>query len=115
MNFARTLLAAALACAAATAIAADQDWQTSLKIADRSATAKTEKNGYRLDSNGHARAIAAQPLRSETASPLVDALFALAQAEAADARTRQLTDGAYNHGKPIPCDCFVTGVKWQFV
>ncbi|HEX7916955.1 MGH1-like glycoside hydrolase domain-containing protein [Rudaea sp.] len=115
MNFARTLLVVALACAASTVVAADPDWQTSLKFADRSATAKTEKNGYRLDSNGHARTIATQPLRSETASSIVDALFALAQAEAAEARTKQLTDGAYNHGKPIPCDCFVTGVKWPFV
>jgi len=115
MNFARTLLAVALTCAASTVVAADQDWKTSLKVADRSATAKAEKNGYRLESNGRARTIATQPLRSETASPLVDALFALAQAEASEARTQQLTDGAYNHGKPIPCDCFVTGVKWPFV
>jgi len=115
MNFVRTLLAAALACAASAVVAADQDWKTSLKFADRSATARAEKNDYRLDSNGHVRTIAAQPLRSETASPLVDSLFALAQAEAAEARTKELTDGAYNHGKPIPCDCFVTGVKWPFV
>ena len=113
MKFASVLLAAALVpCVAA---ADDDDWQTSLKFGDRGATIKAEKNGYRLDSNGNAHTIPMQPLRSETASPLVDALFALAQSEAADARTQQLVDGAYNHGKPIPCDCFVTGVKWPFV
>ena len=113
MRFAPVFFAAALI--PGLLAAAGDDWQTSLAFADRTATAKAEKNGYRLDANGSARTIAIQPLRSETASPLVDALFALAQAEAAEARTEQLVDGAYNHGKPIPCDCFVTGVKWPFV
>ncbi|WP_347260826.1 Six-hairpin glycosidase-like protein [Rudaea sp.] len=114
MKLAPALLAAALVSLTSTA-AAEADWQTTLTGAGRTATAKAEKSGYRLDSNGHTRTIAAQALRSETASPLVDALFALAQAEAGEAKTKQLTDGAYNHGKPIACDCFVTGVKWPFV
>jgi len=114
MTFASALFLATLTLATSAA-AADSDWRTSLKFDNRSATAAVEKGGYRLDSDGHPRTIAAQPLRSDTASPLVDALFALAQDEANQAKTRQLTDGAYNHGKPIPCDCFVTGVKWPFV
>jgi len=97
------------------AVAADTDWQSKLQFHDRTATASFNGKIYALESNGKKLAIPAQPLRSETASPLVDALFALAQTEAADARTQQLTDGAYNHGKPIACDCFVTGVKWPFV
>ena len=96
-------------------LAASGDWQTQIEFQGRSAQAALGAGGYRLNSNGKPLKIAAQPLRSETASPLVDALFALAQAEAGEAKTKQLTDGAYNHGKPIPCDCFVTGVKWPFV
>jgi hypothetical protein len=96
-------------------LAAGGDWRTSLEFDGRTATATAEKTGYRLDSNGSTHTIAAQLLRSETASPLVDALFALAQVEADGAKTKELTDGAYNHGKPIACDCFVTGVKWPFV
>jgi len=114
MTFASALFLATLTLATSAA-AADSDWRTSLNFDNRSATAAVEKGGYRLGSDGHPRTIAAQPLRSDTASPLVDALFALAQDEANQAKTRQLTDGAYNHGKPIPCDCFVTGVKWPFV
>ncbi|MFT3790998.1 MAG: Six-hairpin glycosidase-like protein [Rudaea sp.] len=95
--------------------AAGNNWQDQIQFDGRTATAKAEKNAYRLDSNGSVRAIPMQAMRSETASPLVDALFALAQVEADGAKTKELTDGAYNHGMPIPCDCFVTGVKWPFV
>ncbi len=92
------------------------DWQTRIEFEQRSASALVEKNGdYRLDANGSVRTIAKQAERSETASPLVDALFALAQSEASEAKVSELRDSAYNHGKPIPCDCFVTGVKWPFV
>ncbi|MGH8123166.1 MAG: Six-hairpin glycosidase-like protein, partial [Rudaea sp.] len=114
MSVAQTILLAALSAAGSTATAGGE-WQTQIEFQGRSATAAVAANAYRLDSNGNARTIAAQAMRSETASPLVDALFALAQTEAADARTGQLVDGAYNHGKPIPCDCYVTGVKWPFV
>ena len=114
MSVSKIILLVALSVAGATA-AAGGEWQTQIAFQGRSATATVEANAYRLDANGHTRTIAAQAMRSETASPLVDALFALAQTEAADARTGQLVDSAYNHGKPIPCDCYVTGVKWPFV
>jgi hypothetical protein len=92
------------------------DWQTRIEASGRTASASAGKDGgYRLDSNGSERRISRQSERSETASPLVDALFALAQSEAAEAQVKALLDGAYNHGKPIPCDCYVTGVKWPFV
>ncbi|MBN8887002.1 MAG: Six-hairpin glycosidase-like protein [Rudaea sp.] len=103
----------------AAAAVADTDgfviWQNFIAFENRHAGAAVEKAGYRLDSNGTARTIPMQAMRSETASPIVDALFALAQVEADGAKTKALTDGAYNHGKPIACDCFVTGVKWPFV
>ena len=92
------------------------DWQTHIEFGQRNASVVVEKNGdYRLDANGSGHIIAKQAERSETASPLVDALFALAQSEANDAKVKELRDSAYNHGNPIPCDCFVTGVKWPFV
>jgi hypothetical protein len=111
MRFALSLLALI----SATTAAAESDWQSQIHFLDRSASASRTAAGYVLDANGSKREIPKQPATSETASALVDALFALAQAEAAEARTTQLSDGAYNHGKPIPCDCFVTGVKWPFV
>ena len=102
--------------AAASVFAADGDWQSQLKFLDRTARASRLGDGtYRLDSSGSVKTIAKQAMRSETASPLVDALFALAQSEAAEAQVKELRDSAYNHGNPIPCDCYVTGVKWPFV
>ena len=109
------LLPALLAFAAASAADVDGNWQTRIAFQHRVATVAVSKDGFRLDSNGSVRKIAMQSERSETASPLVDALFALAQSDAADAQVKELLDGAYNHGKPIPCDCYVTGVKWPFV
>ncbi|MEP6940375.1 MAG: Six-hairpin glycosidase-like protein [Rudaea sp.] len=100
---------------AGSASAAETDAQSRVVSGQRSATASIDGDGYRLDANGSVHKIARQAERSETASPLVDALFALAQGEASDARVSELLDGAYNHGKPIPCDCYVTGVKWPFV
>ncbi len=97
------------------AFAVDSDWRSQIKFLDRNASASRTATGYRLDANGTVHEIPKQASSSETASALVDTLFALAQSEAADARTTQLIDGAYNHGQPIPCDCFVTGVKWPFV
>ena len=111
----RLFLPALLVFATASAADVDGNWQTRVAFQNRVATVAVSKDGFRLDSNGSKRKIAMQSERSETASPLVDALFALAQSEAADAQVKELLDGAYNHGKPIPCDCYVTGVKWPFV
>jgi hypothetical protein len=61
------------------------------------------------------RVIAAQPLRSETASTLFDGLFAMAQDDLALDSVSAIRDGAFDHGQPIPCQCFVTGLKWPYV
>jgi len=61
------------------------------------------------------RVIAAQPLRSETASVLFDGLFAMAQDDLALDSVSAIRDGAFDHGQPIPCECFVTGLKWPYV
>jgi hypothetical protein len=61
------------------------------------------------------RVIAAQPLRTETASALFDGLFAMAQDDLALDSVSAIRDGAFDHGQPIPCQCFVTGLKWPYV
>ncbi|MDW2983271.1 Six-hairpin glycosidase-like protein [Rhodanobacter sp. KK11] len=61
------------------------------------------------------RVIAAQPLSTETASALFDGLFAMAQDDLAQDSVSAIRDGAFDHGQPIPCQCFVTGLKWPYV
>jgi hypothetical protein len=61
------------------------------------------------------RDIAAQRMRVETASPMFDGLFALAQDELAQDSVTAIRDGAFDHGQPIPCNCFETGAKWPYV
>ncbi len=71
--------------------------------------------GYVLDGPFGTRRIPAAPLRSRTASPLVDGLFAMAQQELAENSVDAIRDPAYDHGAPMPCRCYVTGVKWPYV
>lgn len=61
------------------------------------------------------RVIAAQPLHAETASALFDGLFAMAQDDLAQDSVSAIRDGAFDHGQPIPCACFETGLKWSYV
>ena len=61
------------------------------------------------------RVIAAQPLRTDTASALFDGLFAMAQDDLTLDSVGAIRDGAFDHGQPIPCQCFVTGLKWPYV
>jgi hypothetical protein len=50
-----------------------------------------------------------------TGNAQFDALFALAVDDARRNSVREITDGQYNGGKPIPCRCFETGEKWHYV
>src|SRR5690349_2100181 len=50
-----------------------------------------------------------------TASPLFDALFAMAVDDAHQASVTEIRDGSYNDGQPIRCLCFETGEKWHYV
>ena len=59
--------------------------------------------------------IAAQPMRSVTASPMFDALFALAQQEMDQDRVEAIRDPSFDEGRPVPCDCFKTGANWPYV
>lgn len=53
--------------------------------------------------------------RVQTASPLFDALFAMALDDAKQNSVAAIRDGAYNAGQPIDCECFQTGEKWHYV
>jgi hypothetical protein len=61
------------------------------------------------------RVIARQPLRADTNSTLFDGLFAMAQDDLAKDSVTAIRDGAFDHGQPIPCQCFETGLKWPYV
>lgn len=51
-----------------------------------------------------------------TASPMFDALYALALEEVRELSVDQIRDGAFNNGDPVDCDgCFETGAKWNYV
>ncbi|MEO8998855.1 MAG: Six-hairpin glycosidase-like protein [Rhodanobacter sp.] len=73
------------------------------------------KYGYTLAWPYGQRVIAAQPLRVDTASTLFDGLFAMAQDDLTGDSVEAIRDGAFDHGRPIPCQCFETGLKWPFV
>jgi hypothetical protein len=98
-----------------TAAVRDSNWQTGLSFRDRYASASFDGKTYRLDSNGSQHEIPIQNLRADTASPLFDALFALAQQELTEAHVTKIKDSAFNHGQAIDCDCFETGKKWTYV
>ena len=105
----------------ASAPAVAGEWRDSVAWQGRSAKIEAIGDGrYRLRADGEGEpavslTIAAQPLRSETASPLFDGLFALAQQELQENRVSAIRDDAFNHGKPLPCDCFQTGARWPYV
>ncbi|QKV96321.1 hypothetical protein HUT19_35260 [Streptomyces sp. NA02950] len=50
-------------------------------------------------------------------SVLLDGLYAMAHDDAKRNETDQLTDDAYNDGKPVPCPggCYITGKAWTYV
>ncbi|GAA5083039.1 Six-hairpin glycosidase-like protein [Lysobacter panacisoli] len=105
-------------CGATFAQAAGPDagaWQHGLDWRGRSVSVETLPDGFRLHAVAGERTIARQAMSSDTASPLFDALFALAQAELREAQVASITDGAFDNGRPIPCPCFETGEKWRYV
>ncbi|HWV15933.1 MAG TPA: amylo-alpha-1,6-glucosidase [Cellvibrio sp.] len=48
-------------------------------------------------------------------SPLFDALFSLAIDDMKQDSVKAIRDYNYNNGEAIPCDCFETGEKWNYV
>ncbi|KQQ75345.1 Six-hairpin glycosidase-like protein [Xanthomonas sp. Leaf131] len=104
-------MAATLGVAASSPVLADE-----LEFQGRRAQAQAlDDGGFVLRWPQGERRIAAQPMRTQTASALFDALFALAQQEMADDRVEAIRDPAFNDGKPVPCACFETGERWPYV
>ncbi|MDG2539476.1 Six-hairpin glycosidase-like protein [Dyella jiangningensis] len=115
----RRMLPLALACSAlfsagvarADAIGADQlSWQGK--------TASMSANGdgsFVLHATAGERRIPAQKAVVHTASPLFDGLFAMAQDDLHHDSVNAIQDPAFDHGKPIPCECFKTGDRWPYV
>lgn len=50
-----------------------------------------------------------------TRNHLFDALYALAREEARENSVDAISDGSFNDGKAIPCNCFETGRLWKYV
>jgi hypothetical protein len=91
-------------------------WHESLSWHGREARVTVRLDGkYLLHSPTGERVIAAQRWRVKTASPLFDALFAMAQQDLARDSVGVITDAAFDHGRPIPCRCFIAGKEWPFV
>jgi hypothetical protein len=95
---------------------ASGSWRHSLSWRGQQARVSVRLDGkYVLRSPAGERVIAAQRWRVQTASPLFDALFAMAQEDLALDSVSAITDAAFDHGRPIPCRCFIAGKEWPFV
>ncbi len=100
----------------AAAPAAAAAWHYGLSWRGQRARVSVRPDGkYVLHSPAGERVIAAQRWRTRTASPLFDALFAMAQEDLSKDSVQAITDAAFDHGQPIPCRCFIAGEKWPFV
>lgn len=98
--------------AQASVIGANDDIQWNGRRAGMSAQAD---GSFVLHASSGDRAITAQKLSVHTASPLFDGLFAMAQDDLSHDAVSAIKDGAYDHGKEIPCRCYATGEKWPYV
>ena len=61
------------------------------------------------------RVIPAQAFQADTASTLFNGLYAMAQDDLGQDSVSAIRDGAFDHGQPIACHCFETGLKWPYV
>lgn len=87
-----------------------------LEFAGRTARAESVAGGgFVLHTPDRQLRIAAQPMRSDTGSPMFDALFALAQQEMDQDRVDAIRDPSFDEGRPVPCECFKTGANWPYV
>lgn len=87
-----------------------------LEFAGRTARAESVAGGgFVLHTPDRQVRITAQPMRSDTASPMFDALFALAQQELDQDRVEAIRDPSFDEGRPVPCECFKTGANWPYV
>lgn len=91
-------------------------WRDEISWRGQQAHMSVAKNGqFTLTGPFGKRDIGTQRMRVDTASPMFDGLFAMAQEELAQDSVTAIRDGAFDHGQPIPCTCFETGAKWPYV
>jgi hypothetical protein len=91
-------------------------WHDNLQWRGRTASIEVQPGGgFLLQAAHDKRAIPAPPWAVRTASPLFDGLYAMAQDDLRQDSVSSIHDGAYDHGRPIPCTCFETGDKWHYV
>ncbi|HSM99858.1 MAG TPA: Six-hairpin glycosidase-like protein [Rudaea sp.] len=76
---------------------------------------RSKDGGFILRGPFGERAISASAWSVQTASPLFDGLFAMAQDDLRQDSVEAIRDDAFDHGQPIPCHCFETGAKWHYV
>lgn len=102
--------------AALAAGAQGEAWRDEIAWRGQQAHMSTAQDGqFTLTGPFGKRAIGTQRMRAQTASPMFDGLFALAQDELRQDSVTAIRDGAFDHGQPIPCVCFETGAKWPYV
>jgi hypothetical protein len=102
--------------AALAAGAADTTWHDQLSWRDQQARMTVAADGrFTLSGPFGHRDIGTQAMRVDTASTLFNGLFAMAQDDLRQDSVTAIRDGAFDHGQPIPCTCFETGVKWPYV
>jgi len=104
-----------LATAVSASAASASSWHRHVDWQGRQATMQATGNGYLLTYPGGSRQIAAGASAARTASPLFDGLFAMAQDDLKLDSVTSIQDGAFDHGQPMPCHCFETGLKWPYV
>lgn len=98
------------------ALAASDVWRDQISWRGQSSQMSvTADQGFTLTGPFGKRSIPEQLMRTSTASPMFDGLFAMAQDELKQDSVTAIQDGAFDNGHPIPCTCFVTGVKWPYV
>ncbi|MBD8874385.1 Six-hairpin glycosidase-like protein [Rhodanobacter sp. DHB23] len=91
-------------------------WHDSLQWRNQTASIEMQAGGgFLLHAAHDTRRIPAPPYAVQTASPLFDGLYAMAQDDLRQDSVNAIRDGAYDHDQPIPCDCFATGEKWPYV
>ncbi len=101
--------------AAAAMPATSGNWHTTLTwMGHEARVVRRPGGGYVLRAPARTRTIRPQPDRARTASVLFDALFAMAQSDLRKDSVSAIHDPAFDHGKPIPCRCFIAGKEWPF-
>ena len=77
--------------------------------------ARSTDGGYTLRGPFGERNIPAPAWSVQTASPLFDGLFAMAQEDLRQDSVDAIRDDAFDRGHAMPCHCFETGAKWHYV